>query len=101
MSTTLTHENVRARGHLNDRAVDNADIVSLGWNDPDSPFRDTLSAGCGPGSGEAQRLSRGPSALFVDLERPVGNLDQDPALLDHHRIDRQRGLSRWIKGLAG
>jgi hypothetical protein len=36
---------------------------------------------------ERSRLS---AALFVDLERPVGDFDQDPAILDDHGVDRQR-----------
>ena len=37
---------------------------------------------------------------LVDLERAVGDLDQDPAVLDHHRVDRERQLRRRVERLA-
>ena len=47
------------------------------------------------------RPSREPRAsLLADLQRPVRDLDQDPAVLDHDRVDRERLLGRWVERLA-
>src|SRR6185312_14076327 len=48
---------------------------------------------------ERERYSRG--ALLVDLERPLGDLDEDPAVLDDHRVHRERLLGRRIEVVAG
>ena len=40
------------------------------------------------------------AGLLVDLERPVGDLDEDPVVLDDHRVDGQRQLGRRIERLA-
>ena len=37
---------------------------------------------------------------LVDLERPVGDLDQDPAVLDDDRVDGQRQLGGRVERLA-
>jgi len=42
----------------------------------------------------------GGSRSVVDLERPVGDLDQDPAGLDDDLVDRQRELGGRIQRLA-
>src|SRR5438477_7196252 len=41
--------------------------------------------------------TRSPSRLLVDRQRPVRDLDEDSAVLDDDRIDRQRHLRRRIE----
>src|SRR3954469_19623288 len=38
--------------------------------------------------------------LFVDRQWAVGDLDEDAAILDHHRVGREGQLRRWVERLT-